>query len=43
MARYPIELGVIRRMLGEMHKYLIKLRAVRSCLEKDCEVFDRVE
>ena len=41
MARYPIELGVVRRMLGEMIRYLIKLRAVRSCLEK-CEVFDRV-
>ena len=41
MARYPIELGVVRRMLGEMIRYLIELRAVRSCLEK-CEVFDRV-
>ena len=41
MARYPIELGVVRRMLGEC-RYLIELRVVRSLLE-DCEVFDRVE
>ena len=27
MARHPIVLGVVRRMLGEM--YLIELRAVR--------------
>ena len=33
MARYPIELGVVRRMLGEMIRYLIELRAVRSLLE----------
>ena len=26
----PIELGVVRRMLGEMIRYLIELRAVRS-------------
>ena len=30
MARYPIELGVVRRMLGEVYRYLIELRAVRS-------------
>ena len=30
MARYPIELGVVRRMLGEMMRYSIELRAVRS-------------
>ena len=33
MARYPIELGVVRRMLGENTRYLIELRAVRSLLE----------
>ena len=33
MARYPIELGVVRRMLGEIIRYLIELRAVRSLLE----------
>ena len=32
MARYSIELGVVRRMLGEMIRYLIELRAVRSLL-----------
>ena len=32
MARYSIELGVVRRMLGEMIMYLIELRAVRSLL-----------
>ena len=26
MARYPIELRVVRRMLGEMIRYLIELR-----------------
>ena len=31
--RYLIELGVVRRMLGEM-RYLIELRAVRSLLEE---------
>ena len=31
MARYSIELRVVRRMLGEM-RYLIELRAVRSLL-----------
>ena len=31
MARYSIELGVVRRMLGEMiPRYLIELRVVRS-------------
>ena len=30
MARYQIELGVVRRMLGENTRYLIELRAVRS-------------
>ena len=34
MARYSIELGVVRRMLGEMIIYLIELRAVRSLLEE---------
>ena len=34
MARYLIELGVVRRMLGEMMRYLIELRAVRSLLEE---------
>ena len=33
MARYSIELGVVRRMLGEMMSILIKLRAVRRLLE----------
>ena len=33
MARYPIELGVVRRMLGVNTRYLIELRAVRSLLE----------
>ena len=33
MAMYSIELGVARRMLGEMYRYLIELRAVRSLLE----------
>ena len=31
MARYPIELRVVRSLLGEM-RYLIELRAVRSLL-----------
>ena len=31
--RYSIGLGVVRRMLGEMIRYLIELRAVRSLLE----------
>ena len=31
MARYPIELGVVRRMLGEMIG-IFELRAVRSLL-----------
>ena len=35
-------MGVVRRMLGEMIRYLIELRAVRSLLEES-EVFDRVE
>ena len=41
MARYPIELGVVRRMLGEMIRYLIE---VESCKELfgGFEVFDRV-
>ena len=39
MARYPIELGVVRRMLGEMIRYLIELRAVRSLLG-EIKVFD---
>ena len=30
MARYPIELGVVRRMLGVNTRYLIDLRSVRS-------------
>ena len=34
MARYLIELGVVRRMLGEMLRYLIELRVVRSLLEE---------
>ena len=34
MARYSIELVVVRRMLGEMIRYLIELRAVRSLLEE---------
>ena len=29
-ARYSIELVVVKRMLGEMIRYLIELRAVRS-------------
>ena len=29
-ARYSIELGVVRRMLGEMISMSIKLRVVRS-------------
>ena len=33
-ARYSIELGVVRRMLGEIARYLIELRAVRSLLEE---------
>ena len=33
MARYSIELGVVWRMLGEMIRYLIELRVVRSLLE----------
>ena len=33
MARYPIELGVVRRMLRVNTRYLIELRAVRSLLE----------
>ena len=32
MARYSIELGVVRRVLGENTRYLIELRAVRSVL-----------
>ena len=32
MVRYPIELGVVRRMLGVNTRYLIELRAVRSLL-----------
>ena len=31
MARYLIELGVVRRMLGENTRYLIELTAV-SCV-----------
>ena len=34
-------MGVVRRMLGEMIRYLIELRAVRSLLE-DSEVFDEL-
>ena len=30
---YPIELVVVRRMLGEMIRYLIELLDVRSLLE----------
>ena len=30
MARYPIELGVVRSLLG-VDRYLIELRAVRVC------------
>ena len=30
--RYKIELGVVRRMLGENTRYLIELTAVRSVL-----------
>ena len=43
IARYLIELGVVRRMLGENTRYLIELRAVRRLLLEDSEVFDRVE
>ena len=32
--RYPIELGVVRRMLRRNARYLIELRAVRSVLEE---------
>ena len=42
IARYLIELGVVRRMLGEMQRYLIELRAVRSLLGEVSEVFERV-
>ena len=41
MARYHIELGVVRRMLERNRRYLIELRAVRSLLG-EFEVFDRV-
>ena len=40
-ARYCLELGVVRSLLGEMQRYLIELRAVRSLL-RICEVSDRV-
>ena len=30
MARYSIELGVVRRIVRRNDRYLIKLRAVRS-------------
>ena len=33
MARYSIELGVVRRMLGEI-RYLIELRTVRSLFRR---------
>ena len=33
MARYPIELGVVWRMLRRNVRYLIELRVVRSLLE----------
>ena len=33
IARYSIELGVVRRMLRENTRYLIELRVVRSLLE----------
>ena len=34
MARYLIELGVVRSLLGENTRYLIELRVVRSLLEE---------
>ena len=42
--RYPIELGVVRRMLGVNTRYLIDLRSVRSLSEvlEKFEVFNRV-
>ena len=37
-----MELGVVRRMLGEIKKYLIELKAVRKFVRRIAEVFDRV-
>ena len=39
MARYSIELGVVRRIVRRNVRYSIELRAVRSLLG-ECEVFD---
>ena len=40
IARYSIELGVVRRIVRRNARYLIELRAVRSLLGEMSEVFD---